>query len=212
MGKYFNPPNDESLVKAGRKLDYDSRNYSNLKALLKEGEILVGLFDRGINKVAPFLPDKSEYEEFMKQYRSGQFIDVDFYAVIEKTNEVTSSDQATITSESTMNKHFWTTYADFKKVGYTISNGNYEIMMKQVKNDHVLVGIFNHNNQYHMLGEAFVITNYSEFLYVSELHYERKLELNFWFAVPKINIPKVQNNDMQYRLMNAKQGEVIRIK
>jgi hypothetical protein len=110
MGKYFNPPNDESLVKAGRKLDYDSRNYSNLKALLKEGENLVGLFDRGINKVAPFLPDESEYEEFMKQYRSGQFIDVDFYAVIEK------------------------------------------------------------------------------------------------------NIPKVQNNDMQYRLMNAKQGEVIRIK
>jgi len=205
MGKYFNPPNDESLVKAGRKLDYDSRNYSNLKDLLKEGETLVGLFDRGINKVAPFLPDESEYEEFMKQYRSGQFIDVDFYAVIEKTNESTSSNQVTITSESTMQKRFWTTYADMKKVGYTIANANYEIMMKQVKNDHILVGIFDQN-------QAFVITGWGDFWDVSDLHSLGKIRLSFWFAVPKINIPTDQYNNMYYRLMNAKQGQVIVIK
>ena len=82
MGKYFNPASKEALMAAGRKLEGASNeNFESYKKLLKNDEVLVGLFDRLIFKVAPVIPDADEYEEFMKQYRVGQFISYDFFAV-----------------------------------------------------------------------------------------------------------------------------------
>jgi hypothetical protein len=83
MGKYFNPATKEALMASGRKLDpmYNIKDYDSYKKLLKDDEVLVGLFDRAIFKVAPVIPDADEYEEFMKQYRAGQFISFDFFAV-----------------------------------------------------------------------------------------------------------------------------------
>jgi hypothetical protein len=82
MGKYFNPANKEALDAAGRNL-IKQDSFADYKKLLQAGEVLVGLFDRGIFKNAPVLPDEAEYEEFMKQVRSGTLKWLGFFAVLE---------------------------------------------------------------------------------------------------------------------------------
>jgi len=79
MGRYFNPPTEENLNAAGRKLNTQP-NFDSYKKLLKSGEILVGLFENRFKR-APELPDVEEFEEFMKQCRAGELKICDFYAL-----------------------------------------------------------------------------------------------------------------------------------
>ena len=76
MGIYLNPPED---AKKGRPIRAGSFAEMNLQ--LRSGEVLVGLYDRLMFKLAPYIPDAKELEEFESQYRRGEMISHDFFAV-----------------------------------------------------------------------------------------------------------------------------------
>lgn len=78
MGVYVNPP--FTVKDVGRQL-VGARDYESLARQLRDGEVLVGLFDRGIFFNAPHLFSAAEFEEFDKQYRSGMFLSASYWAV-----------------------------------------------------------------------------------------------------------------------------------
>jgi hypothetical protein len=51
-----------------------------LKANLKTGEVVVGLYDRLIFKLAPVLTDADEFQNFEEQYNSGMIVRREFFA------------------------------------------------------------------------------------------------------------------------------------
>lgn len=79
MGNYLNPP--EKIKEVGRPIS--GSNYNDLTRQLRAGEILVGLFDRGIFKIAPHLYSPEEFDEFDRQYMSGMLISRYFFAASE---------------------------------------------------------------------------------------------------------------------------------
>lgn len=78
MGTYFNPP--EKVREVGRPLG-SNPNFRDLNVHLLPGEVLVGLYDRLIFKLAPYIPDAKELEEFESQYRAGMLVSHEFFAV-----------------------------------------------------------------------------------------------------------------------------------
>jgi hypothetical protein len=77
MGRYANPP---LAVKAqGRALSGSS--YTSLSEQLRPGEMLFGLFDQIILKVAPLLDSKDEFNWHYGAYEEGQYVNVSFYAL-----------------------------------------------------------------------------------------------------------------------------------
>ena len=76
MGVYLNPP---EKARDGRKIPTGS--FSDMSCRLVPGEVLVGLYDRLIFKLAPCIPDARELEEFERQYREGHLVSHDFFAV-----------------------------------------------------------------------------------------------------------------------------------
>ena len=76
MGIYLNPP---EMVKNGRRINFGS--FAQMESKLLPGEVLVGLYDRLIFKLAPYIPDARELEEFESQYRRGDLVTHDFFAV-----------------------------------------------------------------------------------------------------------------------------------
>lgn len=85
MGQYINPP--ESVRLHGRALR-SSDKYADLAAQLQPGELLFGLFDRGIFKSAPYLFSASEFQEFYRQYVSEAFLSADYFALAENAARV----------------------------------------------------------------------------------------------------------------------------
>ena len=77
MGRYYNPALD--LRTKGRALR--SGPYTDLIKQLREGECLIGLFDRGLFFIAPVLYDQDEYDVFMQQYNEGHLLSYEFYAI-----------------------------------------------------------------------------------------------------------------------------------
>ena len=85
MGCYFNPPG--VLGAEGRELQIDTYpqpQFESLKAQLKPGEVLVGLYDRGAFHNAPYLCCAQEMEAFEYQARTGLILRVSFHAVSQK--------------------------------------------------------------------------------------------------------------------------------
>lgn len=76
MGIYLEPP---EAARNGRRIATGS--FVSMNAQLMSGEVLVGLHDRLLYKLAPYIPDAAELEEFEKQYRSGNLVSHEFYAV-----------------------------------------------------------------------------------------------------------------------------------
>jgi hypothetical protein len=78
MGDYLNPPMKAREI--GRSLGFNA-DFNSLSRRLLPGEVLVGLYDRLIFKLAPMIPDAKELEEFESQYRSGHLVSHEFFAV-----------------------------------------------------------------------------------------------------------------------------------
>jgi hypothetical protein len=84
MGTYYQNP--ESLPTNGRKL-LGYEDFVWIQRQVRAGEKLVGCYDNGIRKVAPFLEDAPNYAHFEERYNQGMFLSRDFYAVkIEEEN------------------------------------------------------------------------------------------------------------------------------
>lgn len=77
MGKYFNPVDE--LPNVGKKI-YGS-SWDNLKRQVPSNSYLIGLFDRIVLKVAPYLHSENEFNAFNSQYMNGMFISRDFYII-----------------------------------------------------------------------------------------------------------------------------------
>ena len=77
MGRYFNPATE--LPKVARPLT--GQDYNALLGQLKQDEVLIGLFDRLIFKLAPHLYSRDEFDAFDAEYRSGNIVGRDFYAL-----------------------------------------------------------------------------------------------------------------------------------
>ena len=82
MGRYFNPVHE--LPTVGRMLPTFSSEYSVVNKMLIQGEVLVGLYDNGIFKTAPFLTKKEDFDDFYQQYYQGFYLSVEYYAVPEE--------------------------------------------------------------------------------------------------------------------------------
>ena len=80
MGRFFNPAEESALESVGRKLT-SVQSYASAIQMLNPGEELVRLYDRGMFKFAPFLPNEKEYEEFQGPCRRGLARPLGFYAV-----------------------------------------------------------------------------------------------------------------------------------
>ena len=78
MGQYFNPV--DTLETQGRRLS-GGGNYRMLISQLQPDEQLVGLYDRGLYKTAPYLNKQTEFDHFEESYNCGLFISREFYAV-----------------------------------------------------------------------------------------------------------------------------------
>lgn len=77
MGFYLNPP--DSLREHGRILE--GNGYARLLGQLRPGELLFGLYDRGIFKNAPWLYDREELLLFEEQASMGVIQREGFFAV-----------------------------------------------------------------------------------------------------------------------------------
>lgn len=78
MGKYYEPAVD--LKKVGRRLG-SAVEYAIHRRALRPGEEMVGLLDRGVYFIAPYLPDETEFAEFFRSYSAGNFLSFDIFAV-----------------------------------------------------------------------------------------------------------------------------------
>jgi hypothetical protein len=76
MGIYLNPPEE---ARKGRPIR--SGSFAEMACNLMPGEVLVGLYDRLLFKLAPYIPDAIELDEFERQYREGHLVSHEFYAV-----------------------------------------------------------------------------------------------------------------------------------
>ena len=77
MGVYVNPP--LKVRDVGRRLT--GATYLQLCEQVRTGEVLIGLFDRGIFFNAPHLFSQEEFNEFDRQNRQGVFLSAAYYAV-----------------------------------------------------------------------------------------------------------------------------------
>jgi len=59
----------------------NGHDYNILKNQLEDDEVLIGLFDRIIFKMAPLIHSQEDFNEFWAQYVSGDLISYKFYAV-----------------------------------------------------------------------------------------------------------------------------------
>lgn len=79
MSRYYQKKED--IPKLGRLLAVSRYTYSNLRQLLNAGEELVGLFDNGLYKSAPFLDSQREFDYFHNKTNEGIFVGEVFYAI-----------------------------------------------------------------------------------------------------------------------------------
>lgn len=80
MGKYFNPVDE--LPRVGRQL-LALGGYQSVVRQLMPNEVLVGLYDNGLWKTAPFLTTEQNYQHFDQAYSEGVWISYEMYAVPE---------------------------------------------------------------------------------------------------------------------------------
>ena len=76
MGIYINPPED---AKKGRPIRTGS--FTEMHLQLRSGEVIVGLYDRLIFKLAPLISSANDLAEFEDQYKRGELVSHAFYAV-----------------------------------------------------------------------------------------------------------------------------------
>lgn len=58
MGIYYNPPGD--IGRSGRRLQRDA--YEALRAQLRAGEVLIGMYDHGEYQAAPLIDSQAEFD------------------------------------------------------------------------------------------------------------------------------------------------------
>ena len=75
MARYLNPP--DKITEVGRRLTAIA--YDDLLRQLRNGEVLVGLYDRYVFKNAVWLDSREEYEHF-EEHSQGYCSRVGFYA------------------------------------------------------------------------------------------------------------------------------------
>lgn len=71
MGNYITQP--DTVEAQGRLISAGPGTFHGVMAQLRDGEILVGIYERG-TKIAPVLTDEAEYNHFEGQYHCGLFI------------------------------------------------------------------------------------------------------------------------------------------
>lgn len=81
MDQYINPP--EKVWKIGRLLNAMPVTYDNLSHLLKPGEKLYALSNRGDAKICALIEIPFDFEDiYENQYKKGFLLSVDFFAVL----------------------------------------------------------------------------------------------------------------------------------
>lgn len=80
MGQYLNPP--LRVQEIGRRIN--GADYTWLISQLSPGEVLVGLYDRGMFMNAAHLYSLDEFEAFESQHRRGTILRLGYYAVPSK--------------------------------------------------------------------------------------------------------------------------------
>lgn len=78
MPEYYNPP--AKVAEIGRRLTGRSDFYA-LQRQLFPGEYLFALGDRLVFKLAPCVTTPADFDDFYVQYRNGNLVSLDFYAV-----------------------------------------------------------------------------------------------------------------------------------
>ena len=80
LGNYLNPVSKVDQI--GRRIE--GGTFGALNSQLKEGEALIGLYDRCVFKCAPHLPDEREFLAFADQIGGGLRL-IGYYAVDKDT-------------------------------------------------------------------------------------------------------------------------------
>ena len=81
MGKYYNPVQDIESGRVGRRIVVYPQTYEAAAKELRDGESLFVLCDRLIFKLAPYIPNQDEWDEFYNQYRMGMLLCFQPYAL-----------------------------------------------------------------------------------------------------------------------------------
>lgn len=83
MSKYYNPASDLEEGRVGRPLV--GTDYTGGLRQMREGEHLYALCDRLIFKQAVCVDKRADYDEFYSQYRQGNLMSFQLYALKEET-------------------------------------------------------------------------------------------------------------------------------
>ena len=73
-----------SLGRVLRPPDGLKTHIATLQKMLRPGEVLVGYYDAMWRKIAPVLKRQDEVDEFYRQYASGHFVWMAYYALPEE--------------------------------------------------------------------------------------------------------------------------------
>ena len=84
MGRYYNPVSDVTYSVVGRALS--GRDYYQAKRQLRSDEHLYALCDRFIFKQVVCVDEKSEFDEFFRQYSDGTLVSFELYALDESAH------------------------------------------------------------------------------------------------------------------------------
>lgn len=80
---YYNPPQEVEIV--GRRLE--GKTYEELIAQLQPGELLFGLYQKPLFKLAPHIYSQTEFEKLKNQVYDRVVKRIGFYAVNEAKTE-----------------------------------------------------------------------------------------------------------------------------
>jgi len=81
MGQYYNPANDIETIGRPLRTLSDKPSLADLESQLEPGELVFAVCDKLIYKIAPFLEEQRQIDDFYSQYMRGMLIGIDYYAV-----------------------------------------------------------------------------------------------------------------------------------
>ena len=80
MGKYFNPPQHEAIIRAGG-TQIEGSDYDQLNTNVNKGENLYGLYERSRFNNCPHLYNKDEFDSFNNQVLQGSIKLIRYYSI-----------------------------------------------------------------------------------------------------------------------------------
>lgn len=86
MSTWYNPVSDVTEGRVGRPLN-TTNNHSAAMSQLREGEHLYALGDRLIFKQVGCMDDKSEFDQYYKQYAGGHLVTFQLFALDEAAHQ-----------------------------------------------------------------------------------------------------------------------------